>query len=93
MYRVQLQAEVAQRQEGQRKSDAQEAAIERLQEEAAKAAEERVELLSFQQATDGLREKYQRMAELAADMQRVAQETQAGTPPCCAVNACGHLMG
>lgn len=92
--RVQLQAEVAQRQEGQRRGDAQEAAIERLQEEAAKSAEERAELMSFQHATDALREKYQRMAELAVDMQRVAQETQVGAPPCCVLCAgqvCAHL--
>lgn len=79
--RSQLQAEVAQRQEAQRNCDAQEARVEQLQGEAAKAAEERAELLAFQQATDGLREKYQRMADLAGDLQRVAQETQVAILP------------
>lgn len=84
--RQQLQAEEAQRREAQRTCDTQSALIEQLQAQAAAAAEERAELVAFQQSTDALREKYQRMADLAGDMQRVALETQVRR--CCGAAVC-----
>lgn len=74
--RQQLQKGEAGQREAQHRCDAQAALIEQLQGQVAVAAEEKAELLAFQQSTDALREKYQRMADLAVDMQRVAQETQ-----------------